>query len=168
MKRLVYLIVIISVLSFGCGKEDDGPQPQSSPVAVNTGPIDPKSLLDTKSVSILLFDEIAGQLPHRGVPIVVKTPSFAVRGWAIDQQTKSPAGGVIVSVAGKDFVADYGAPRPDVADNLKSANYVNSGFKVSIDSAAIGKGKHTLTFRVVTSDRKSYYQQPDSYEVIVE
>lgn len=168
MKKSIYLLLIISVLSFGCGKDaDDGTQPKSSPVAASS-PIDPKSLVDVKSEGTLLFDEIAGQAPKPGVPITIKTPSFVVRGRAIDQVTKSVAGGVIINVEGKDFVANYGAPRPDVAANLKSPDYVNSGFTASIDTSALGKGKHTLVFRVVTSDRKGYYQQKQTYDVIVE
>jgi len=167
MKKVVYLLLIISAFSFGCNKDEDD-QPKTSTSAASSSPIDPKSLVDTKTETVLLLDEVAGQDPNSGVPISIKTPSFVVRGWAIDQRTKSTAGGVIINVDGKDFLANYGSPRPDVAGNLKNPDYVNSGFSASIDSPVIGKGKHTLAFRVVTSDRKGYYQQGKTYQVIVE
>jgi len=166
MKIRTYLFLVISVFFFvGCRDEEE---PRTGPARASSSPIDPKSLVDTKSETVLLFDEIGGQPPKPGVPITVTTPSFVVRGWAIDQATKSVAGGVIINVEGKDFLTDYGSPRPDVAANLKSSDYVNSGFTTSIDSAAIGKGKHTLVFRVVTSDKKGYYQAKQTYDVIVE
>ena len=169
MKRLIYLFLIISVLSFGCSKEEeDGAPSKSSEVSVNTNPIDPKSLVDTKAETVLLFDEIGGQTPKPGVPIIIRTPSFVVRGWAVDQRSNSTAGGVIINVDGKDFLANYGSPRPDVAASMNSPDHVNSGFTASIDTAEIGKGKHTLIFRVVTSDRKGYYQQRQTYDVVVE
>jgi hypothetical protein len=166
MRIKICLLLIISVLFLGCSRDEE--EPKSASVAANSSPIDPKSLADTNSETLIAFDEIGGQPPKPGVPIVVKTPSLFVRGWAVDQRSKSAAGGVIVNVDGKDFLAAYGSPRPDVAANLHSPDYVNSGFTVSLDSAAIGKGKHTMIFRVVTSDRKSYYQQKQTYDVVVE
>lgn len=169
MKLRFCILLIISVLFLGCAKEEE--EPKSSTAAATSSPaapIDPKSLTDAKSETPIALDEIGGQLPKPGTPITIKTPTFVVRGWAVDQRSKSAAAGVIVNVDGKDFLANYGSPRPDVAENLKSANYVNSGFTVSIDSSALGKGKHTLIFRVVTSDRKSYYQQKQTYDVVVE
>jgi hypothetical protein len=168
MKKVIYPLLIISVLFFGCSDEDERTPPKSDSASTNSVPIDPKSLVDTKSETTLAVDEIGGQDPNRGVPISVKTPSFYVRGWAIDQRTKSLAGGVIIQLDGKDYLADYGTPRPDVADTLKNPDYLKSGFTASIDSAAMGKGKHTLVVRVVTADKKGYYQQNRTYDVIVE
>jgi hypothetical protein len=166
MKLRVCLLLILSMVFAACGNYVD--EPKGPAPSANSAPIDPKSLVDAKSETFLALDEIAGQMPKPGVPITVNTASFGVRGWAVDQRAKTVAGGVIISVDGKDFVADYGSPRPDVAANLKNSDYINSGFTVSIDSSAIGKGKHTLIFRVVTSDRKSYYQQKQGHEVVVE
>ena len=167
MKKSIYILLAVALLSFGCNKEGEEPAKNRTPES-SSGPIDPKSLVDANSEALLLFDEIAGQAPQPGIPISVKTPNFMVKGWAVDPAAKVPAGGVIVHVEDKDFVANYGAPRPDVAANLKNPDYVKTGFNVIIDSSAIGKGKHTLIFRVVTPDRKSYYQQKQTYDVVVE
>lgn len=159
-----------------CGDTDDNNTAGNRAPSANTsspaGTIDPKSLTNVNSETFLGMDEVGGQVPKPNVPIPVdpkRTPTINVRGWAVDQRAKTAAGGVIVNVDGKtDFVANYGQPRPDVAANLKSSNYTDCGFITSIDVSGLEKGRHTLTMRVVTADRKGYFEQKQKYDIDVQ
>lgn len=133
---------------------------------------DIKSLSNVNSETLLALDEIGGQLPQLNTPIIVNSqsgPTITVRGWAVDQRAKLPAAGVIINVDGTtDVLADYGAPRPDVASNLKSSDYLNSGFRASLDATKLAKGRHTLTMRIVTVDRKGYFEQKQKYDLEIQ
>jgi hypothetical protein len=183
LSKTLALVLLSSMAlgAVGCGDvEDADPADNSAKPSANTSPassgsaagIDPKSLVSVNSETFLALDEIGGKLPVQNVSIPVNPqsmPKITVRGWAVDQRTKGEAGGVIVNVDGKtDVVANYGQPRPDVAANLKNPNYTNSGFIATIDASTLEKGRHTLTMRVVTADKKGYYEQKQKYDIDVQ
>ena len=100
-------------------------------------------------------------LPKVG-PVVVKsadTPSVVIAGWAVDGPAKASAGGVMFNIDGKsDITATYGAERADVATVLKDPNYKMSGFGIAIPTQSIEKGRHTISMKILTSDKKGYYE----------
>jgi hypothetical protein len=182
LKFFCVLALVFTVVGFSaCGDSgdddnaDNRASANSSANASSTAPagsIDPKSLTNVNSETFLGMDEIGGQIPKPNVTIAVdskRTPTINVRGWAVDQRAKTAAGGVIVNVDGKtDLVTNYGQPRPDVATNLKSPSYTNCGFVTSLDVTGLEKGRHTLTMRVVTTDRKGYFEQKQKYDIDVQ
>jgi hypothetical protein len=97
------------------------------------------------------------QHSHKLITTIPAHASYIeIVGWAIDSPNKSVAGGVCVEINGRRFVAHYGLKRPDVA-KVKGSQYLHSGFRVLIPSSEIGKGKHTLTAKVISRDLNSYY-----------
>jgi len=86
-------------------------------------------------------------------------PTVTIHGWAIDQAADDAAGGVFASIDGKrDFVAQYGKRRPDVAASYNNDNYKYSGFSASFATSQLGRGTHSLTLKIVNADRTGYYQ----------
>lgn len=83
-----------------------------------------------------------------------------VSGWAIDKAAKTTAGGVDVVLDQVPYSARYGIPRGDVADHFKRPDYMNSGFRLVLAKGRLTKGEHTISIRVISSDRKSYSQGP--------
>jgi hypothetical protein len=85
--------------------------------------------------------------------------SVSVNGWAVDSNAGSVAGGVFLNIDGKiDIPAYYGTDRNDVADFFKNNHYRYSGFSGILDISSLTKGRHTLSIKVVTADKKGYYQ----------
>lgn len=170
-----FSLLAVTTLALGaCATDDDtaGDGASNNSAAASNIDIDPKSLVDVQSETLFALDELGGQVPKLNAPVAInaqQTPTITIRGWAVDQRATREAGGVIINVDGKtDVVADYGLNRPDVASNLKNSAYANAGFRATIDAATLDKGRHTLTMRVVTSDRKGYYEQKQKYELNIQ
>jgi hypothetical protein len=92
---------------------------------------------------------------------------ITIAGWAVDPESKKEAGGVFVSIDGKDIPAEYHGERKDVAEVHGNPNYASSAFFASFPTSLIGKGKHVLSLKVVTNGRDGYFQpeQPITFEV---
>ena len=83
---------------------------------------------------------------------------FRIVGWAVDQQAKNAAGGVEVAIDGGLFAAEYGKPRPDVAKALGVPAYADAGYTIELLGQQFSPGKHSLSVRVLTHDRKAYWE----------
>ncbi len=84
--------------------------------------------------------------------------NIQIIGWAIDEKMCSYAGGVYVTIDDRiDIPALYGRYREDVAQALGDKNYACSGFVALFSSKVAGKGRHTLSFKVIGADGKGYY-----------
>jgi hypothetical protein len=83
---------------------------------------------------------------------------FAIIGWAIDQKAKAPAGGVEGVVDGVPFPAEYGRSRPDVATVFGVPLYASSGYSLELLGQQFAPGAHSLFMRVLTHDRKAYWE----------
>lgn len=81
-------------------------------------------------------------------------------GWAVDDAAKRPAGGVDVVIDETPLAADYGKARPDVAQAYKNSEYSSSGFTLTVPGGQLSKGQHMASIRVISNDKKSYYQSP--------
>lgn len=77
----------------------------------------------------------------------------------MDKQTQAPAGDVDVVIDNIPYAASYGLDRVDVAVGQKVSAYRKSGWWFSMPAYRL-KGTHTFTVRIVTNDRKSYYEIP--------
>lgn len=93
-------------------------------------------------------------------PIVIDGADVEIKGWAVDISNESIVGGVHVLVDECEYASEYGLPRPDVA-TAKGAQYKYSGFRLCLPISEVGKGKHTISVRVITRDLKSYYSAPE-------
>jgi hypothetical protein len=95
-------------------------------------------------------------------PVTIDSATISdviIAGWAVDSAARTEAGGVFINVDGKtDIPASYGTERPDVAVVNKNPRYKQSGFAAVVPVASMGKGQHSLTLRILTADRKSYYE----------
>jgi hypothetical protein len=104
-----------------------------------------------------------GQVGNPAVERLVQVPgatTFGITGWAIDEPNKTTAGGVDVVIDQAPYNAHYGSPRPDVATHFKQPNYANSCFELMVAPGQLAKGPHSVSIRIISSDKKSYYQGP--------
>lgn len=86
--------------------------------------------------------------------------TFGITGWAIDEPNKAPAGGVDAVIDQAPYSAHYGSPRPDVATHFSNPGYSNSGYELMVAPGQLTKGPHSVAIRVISSDKKSFYQGP--------
>ncbi len=82
---------------------------------------------------------------------------FSIDGWAIDALGSSLADAVYVEIDGKIFSTYYGKERPDIEMHFRNPDYRYSGFETNIPLERIGRGKHTMTFKVINGDATAYY-----------
>jgi len=93
--------------------------------------------------------------------------TLKIVGWAVDQEAKNTAGGVFICIDGKiDIPAMYGGDRPDVAARFGESSYRSSGFMASFATSVVGEGQHVLSLKIVTADKKGYYE-PDE-KILIE
>jgi phosphoglycerol transferase len=99
--------------------------------------------------------------PFSGAPIHVSgSGGFKVAGWAVDEPGEAAAADVDVVIDQTPFQSVYGSDRGDVAGYYRHRTYFGSGFAAEIPAKTLSKGQHVLAFRVVSSDRRCYYQTP--------
>jgi hypothetical protein len=127
--------------------------------------INPDELKFVDKNTTYSIDSINGLiLAEQKQPAIIDSKSddfINVNGWAVDSNAGLAAGGVFLSIDGKtDIPTFYGDDRKDVAYGFKNKNYRYSGFSSSLDISSLSKGQHTLSIKVVTADKKGYYQ-PD-------
>jgi hypothetical protein len=95
--------------------------------------------------------------PHGQVIAIAEDQAINVKGWAVDVLNGKPAGDVYIDIDGKLFPTVYGKNRPDVAQLLDVPEYQYSGYVGEISASEIGMGHHTLSLRILTNDKKAYY-----------
>jgi hypothetical protein len=101
------------------------------------------------------------------VQVSLQAKELAIVGWAVDRAAGSAAGAVFVTVDGQiDIPVLYGKSRSDVASYFGEKHYRSSGFSAWIPISVIGEGRHTLSLKIVTADKKGYYEATQN--VIVE
>ncbi len=82
-------------------------------------------------------------------------------GWAVDRRSRGPVGGLLICLDDKiEIPAAYGIDRPDVATLWRRGSYRRSGFSSAFLTSKIGEGSYTISFKVISPDRRSYYRTP--------
>jgi hypothetical protein len=145
---ILLLTVGISVFS-ACGYEKDKETAATPSQPVTVAP---------KDLPSFYVDTINGVAYKVGsvVPVKPEINQIMVEGWGIDRDNKKAAGGVTMLVDGKtEFAATYGQERQDVANTFKENNYIFSGFTAKAPTAELAKGKHILTFKIFSADKKT-------------
>jgi hypothetical protein len=157
---LLATAVVVLAVSFSCGKQ----------AAELTGTVTAKALppgitqnLTRSDLTPLCFLDNIGPVSdpakQKSVQVSGDTP-FGITGWAVDDAKKVTAGGVDVVIDQVPFSAHYGSERVDVATHFKQPEYQKSGFELTIAPGQLAKGQHSVSIRVISSDKKSYYQGP--------
>ena len=101
-------------------------------------------------------------------PISISENKVKISGWAIDQPAQKSASDVIVVIDGKDYKSTFGTERPDVADFYNNSAYNNSGWRIEIPTALIGKGEHKLKLKILAFDKLSYYETEKEIVILVQ
>jgi hypothetical protein len=81
-----------------------------------------------------------------------------VKGWAVDQQARAAACGVELVLDGALYPAEYGTPRPDVADYFQVPAFRESGFRVEIPLDYISPGSHEFRIRILLRENGDYLE----------
>ena len=90
---------------------------------------------------------------------VSKYPKVTLTGWAVDERARDVASSVWLTLDGNPVAAVYyGTERADVAQGFKVATYKFSGWTTSVSFENITPGKHKISLRIVSKDKKSYYE----------
>jgi hypothetical protein len=144
------LVVLIS-----CGKKD-------VPAAPAWVPGISQNLARSQATTSVVIDNI-GSVSNPAAQKTVEVSgavTFGITGWAIDEPNKAVAGGVDAVIDQAPYSAHYGSARPDVATHFSNPAYSNSGFELMVAPGQLAKGPHSVSIRVISSDKKSYYQGP--------
>jgi hypothetical protein len=165
--RLFLIVLVVLGMSLSCGRKDD--ESEGTPPAANTSapakPLTPgvtQNLTRSDAATLCVVDNI-GLVSDPARQQTVQVPgdkTFGITGWAIDQSKKTVAGGVDVVIDQSPFSAHYGSPRKDVATHFSQPAYEASGFELMIAPGQLPKGQHSASIRIISNDRKSYYQGP--------
>jgi len=151
--------VLALVVLLSCGKKDvEVASPEVSPLVPGIS----RNLTRSDVAPKYYFDSL-GPVKEPVLQKSVQVPGdtrIAITGWAVDGSTNTPAGGVDVVIDEAPYVAQYGIVRTDVATSYKLPDYTNSGFQLILVPGKLSKGPHSVSIRVISSDRKSYYQGP--------
>lgn len=83
-----------------------------------------------------------------------------IKGWAIDQQTHQRAGAVYLEIDGQLYPSYYGLPRADLVERFQRPEYGNAGFQAAIPLSDLGKGRHTISIKILSTNRNGYYSSP--------
>ncbi len=88
--------------------------------------------------------------------------------WGVDLPAQAAASAVFIFVDDtKMYQATYGLPSPEVAPILNSDKYGSCGFGAIIPTNGLSKGKHFLTFKLVSGDGHLLYNTKIKVQIIV-
>ena len=170
-KSPLTIVVLALALSLSCGNKDTGtaagnpPATAPAPAPAPPAPLPPgisQDLARNSAAPFYNFDSLGPinyPATQKGIQISGDT-DFAASGWALDVSKKGVAGGVDVVIDNVPHAARYGVPRTDVASHFNRPDYANAGFLLVIAKGQLSKGQHTLSVRVISSDKKSYNEGP--------
>lgn len=99
---------------------------------------------------------VFAKAPPRAPIEIPANGALAVGGWAAE------ASAVFVTVDGeRDFQAAYGGARPDVVRARHDPAALHTGFDVLIPVDRLAPGPHWLTLKIVSADRRTYFEMPE-------
>jgi hypothetical protein len=125
--------------------------------------LEPGYLAPVEGPTQFHIDTINNSPPSQQDPCIVnlslQEKTLNIWGWAVDEKVRNAAGGVFVNIDGQiDIPAFYGLDRPDIAERLGESHYRFSGFRASFATSVVGKGQHVISLKIVTADKKGYYE----------
>jgi hypothetical protein len=152
-------IVVLAGISISCGSKESGGE--AATTSAPPAPLSPgisQNLAKDSAKPAYNFDYL-GTISY---PAEKKSNQLSsavdniVAGWALGASQKGLAGGVDVVIDQVPYNAHYGVPRTDVADHFKCPDCTNSGFQLTLAHGQLSKGPHTVSIRVINSDKKTY------------
>jgi len=117
--------------------------------------------------AVCIIESVNGSILKEGEISAIKSDekekAITITGWAIDKDNGKAAGGVVLVIDGNtEIPAYYGIHRLDVVEYHKNNNYLYSGFYASMANSVLGPGRHTIAIKVISADKKEYYQAPQT------
>jgi len=86
--------------------------------------------------------------------------TLTITGWAVDKQANDAASAVFLVIDDSHIIPTvYGLAKPDVASHFNNRNFRLSGFVATFSSSILCNGEHDLTLKIVSKDRRCYYQK---------
>lgn len=158
-------IVVLALTSLiSCGKKDEAssPTPAASPAPPPLQPGISQTLIRNTGEPFYVFDSL-GPINYPAVQKSIQVSGdsdIGISGWALDVSKKGPAGGVDVVLDQTPYSARYGMDRTDVASHFNRPDYTKSGFQLTLARGRLTKGPHSVSVRVISSDKKSYNEGP--------
>lgn len=155
----VLAITVLASLSCGTKNVERTPPPAAWAAGVSQNLARSAAAATVASCVLDNIGQVSNPAAQKSVQVPGDT-AFGMTGWAIDEVNKSTAGGVDEVIDGAPYSARYGTERADVAAHFNQPNYRNSGFELMVAPGQLTKGPHSVSIRVISSDKKSYYQGP--------
>src|ERR1017187_82652 len=156
-KVCVIVVLMASTLSVSCSR-GGGENPPSAAMPPATGT---SQGLTRSDMPAKCFLDSIGPASHPAFEKSVRVPEtrpIVFAGWAIDEPNKAVASGLDIVIDNIPYGANYGSSRTDVAEHFQNPSYRNSGFQLTMATGQMPKGSHSVVIRVISQDRKAYYQ----------
>jgi hypothetical protein len=164
-KSLLSIIVLAAAVSSSCGKKDAdssgaAPAASSTPTPLTAGIS--QNLVRKDGAPFYNFDSLGPiQFPAAQKSNQISSDATnVISGWALDISNKGLAGAVDIVIDQTPYSAQYGVERADVAAHFNRPDYAKVGFQLVLAPTQLSKGPHTVSVRVISSDRKSYNEGP--------
>ncbi len=96
---------------------------------------------------------------------VASQADVRIVGWFADSQSRTAAAAVFPIVDGErrpDADLAYGAVRPDVGRLFGTPALDPTGFALRLPAGSLPRGRHTLSFGVVSNDRRGFFLAPEA------
>jgi hypothetical protein len=150
LKSLLFMGCTVPFLSLSGCSTSTSPQPTTAEQTLSKLPGAPLWNIESVGPVNYAWEKKVFDLPKQG--------KIEIIGWAVDQEAKTAAGGVVITIDGKPFAAQYGKPRPDVANAYHVPSYENVGYSLELNAETFTPGSHTAFVRVVSGDRKGFWE----------
>ena len=140
------------------------------------------AFLKERGYSLFAYPDLCArcQLPDPSLPTIAATTrcgifgpvsifnlrALLIRGWAVDWPAGDAAGGVTVLIDGVAYPAYYGSPNDEVAKMLGSDKFLLSEFQCGVPTKDVKSGSHRIVVKVLTHDRKAYFQPDEEFEFL--
>jgi len=192
MKNLLPLLIIIFTISVFTSCQNDSPSTKKSKTEqrkklnkvkkadkkkvnkkkntkAKPKPLPPISKLEKsdKQTRVIIQNVSGKNIAKDKQPFRLTEDKITVRGIAVDTPRKTAAVGVYVKIGDQYFKANYGKPSKDFANRTKNPKYGKAGFVATIPKDKIKRGDYELSVCVVSSNRKTYYEQKDKIKIKV-
>jgi hypothetical protein len=132
------------------------------PQAATPLKVSAKALLrvpDHTDYSLEFFNGVSAPLVQPPVRIPF-AGEISIAGWAVDRECVTAAAGLVVLIDNKDYAAQTGLTRVDVAAYFKQPEFTFAGFSFKMPSARVGAGRHELRLKIYTNGGNSYLKTP--------
>jgi len=93
------------------------------------------------------------------------TADVQIVGWFADSQSRVPAAAVFPIIDGRRFGDSdltYGVTRPDVGRFYQTPALDPTGFALRLPAGSLSRGRHSVEFGVVSSDRRGFFLAPET------